>query len=702
LTVKSASNISLYSITTEGDISIPCPAVARAGMMISSGGGNVTFSSTLNPSVANCDLTINSNSDATAGLISLQGMGTEGIFFDNISLYGGVITLGQGVSMTGTLGISNSESMTIAAGDILVGGDFNQLGTASVSLGSNITAGGTVSFNGPLTITKSLGVTGTGGITLSSSILASTPAPDLTLDAGSHSLTIPSLGSSSAPFGALTIRSSNLVLDGDVTSNASISISSSVSISQATILTGNNGISITGAIFSNSDTPSLTLIAPSGPLEIHDLGTTTAPLGTVSLTGSYITLGGSVTSSASIVLSGAATITRSVALTAAQNIALNQDLSRSTDPFNLSLTSTSGTVSVQNLGSSNAPLGNISILGVGSLSPKNLVASGNIDLSGSAITLDASSIVSASGNITINNTGPLTIPVNTIVLQGNFTQTTENSVSLGSSIETAGAISFKGDLTITSSTVLQGTQGVTISKFILASSSFPDLTLDAGSNPLTVVFEGSESNPFGAISLQGSDLTLQGNLYSNTSIVIYPSITISADTVISSMDGYGGLALLKPVTASSGTPSLTVYAANALVDVSSLGSDDFPLGDIVLTGSYLTLNGDIVSSASLEINGAITITGDLALLGSSNITLKKQLLPSTNLFDLTLESTYGTVSVQSLGDNVTPLKNVSLIGTHGVAISGTITTTGLLTITNGEGTTICGPGTYPPCNSQSQ
>jgi hypothetical protein len=286
-------------------------------------------------------------------------------------------------------------------------------------------------------------------------------------------------------------------------------------------------------------------------------------------------------------------------------------------------------------------------------------------------------------------------------VKGNFAQTTESSVSLGTSIETTGTISFAGPLTITGSTVLQGTQGVAIHKSITPGSSAPDLTLNAGTQPLTVVFAGDDSNPFGAISIQGSDLTLQGNLYSNTSIVIYPPVKISADTIINSLNGYGGLALLKPVTASSGNPSLTVYAANALVDVASLGSDEFPLGNVVLTGSYVTLNGDIVSSSAVEIGGAVTITAGLTLIGSSGVTLKNQLLPSTNPFDLTLQACDGSVSVQSLGNSVSPLKNVSLIGVNGVTVSGTITTTGILTIVDEEGTKTCGSGTYPPCNSQS-
>jgi hypothetical protein len=363
-TVKSASDISFFDISTQGDIVIPCPAQLRAGSVISSDGGNITFGNTLNPSIAGCDLTINSNSDKASGAISLKGLGTAGISFDNISLYGGLITLSQSVSLSGTFGISNSEPITISSGNVVVGGSFNQLGTAAVSLGSSITAGGAISFKGPLTIMEPLALVGPKGVTLSGPITASSVAPDITLDVGSHSLILPSLGTSAVPFGAVSIKASNLVLNGDITTDSSIFIGSPISIAQATTLTGVHGISITGTVSASRGTPSLTLLASSGPVETRDLGNETAPLGAVSLTGIYIVLGGNVTSNASIILSGAITITNNISLTADQDITLDQNLSRSTDPFNLTLQASDGSVSVQGLGDSVSPLKNVSLIGM--------------------------------------------------------------------------------------------------------------------------------------------------------------------------------------------------------------------------------------------------------------------------------------------------------------------------------------------------
>jgi hypothetical protein len=701
LTVTNATEASFYDITTAGGkVDIRCPVVFNNGSKttISTAGGPVTFTSSIHPSVATSDFLINT----TAAAINLQALGTEQLPFGTITLTGGDISLNQSIHSGKDLVINNSGKLTLSGGEVWLGGAFQQNGSGSVSLGDSIYAGKAISFVSAVNVTSSTVLQGLGGIVLPSSFTVTGVSSSLTLDAGSYGLTVPSLGSASNPLGALSITASNVILGGDIYSDASIVIKSPVQISRNTTLkstTTTDGISIIGSMTASSANSSLTLQASSGFIEVSSLGSEESPLGNVTLTGSYIRSGGNITSNASIKLSGTVTLTNSIALTASEDVILDQDVMSSTDPFNFTVSSASGSVSVQNLGSEAYPLGNISLIGAGSLTPKNLISSGTIDLTGDAITFDSQSLVSAAGNVTINNTGILTIPAGTLSVAGNFNQEGSGAVSLGTNIETSSSIGFKGALTITGSTTLKGSKGVSINKSIASGSSAPNLTLDAGSNPITVVFAGDDSNPFGAISIQGSDLTLQGNLYSNTSIVIYPSITISADTVINSMDGYGGLALLKPVTASSETPSLTVYAANALVDVSSLGSDEFPLGNVVLTGSYVTLNGDIVSSEAVEISGAVTITGDLTLIGSSNITLKNQLLPSTNPFDLTLQACDGSVSVQSLGNSVSPLKNVSLVGSNGVTILGTITTTGILTITDEEGTTTCGSGTYPPCNS---
>ena len=249
-------------------------------------------------------------------------------------------------------------------------------------------------------------------------------------------------------------------------------------------------------------------------------------------------------------------------------------------------------------------------------------------------------------------------------------------------------------------------------KSIIPGSMAPALTLDAGSSSLTVAFEGSENNPFGAISIMGSNLDLQGNVYSNAFIVINPSIKVTADTVINSLAGTEGVALLQSVMVSNGNPSLTVLAANGPVDVASLGSKEFPLGNISLTGTYVVLRGDIGSIGSIDItsptneiqdvNGTITINQSLKISGSKGINLQDDLVPSTEPFNLTLQAMDGSIHVQSLGYQTNPLKDVSLIAGKEVTVANSITTTGLLTITNGEGTTTCGQGTYPPCNSQFQ
>jgi hypothetical protein len=210
----------------------------------------------------------------------------------------------------------------------------------------------------------------------------------------------------------------------------------------------------------------------------------------------------------------------------------------------------------------------------------------------------------------------------------------------------------------------------------------------------------------------GSNLDLQGNVFSTAFIVINPLMKVTADTMINSLAGTEGVALLQSVVASNGNPSLTVLAANGPVDVASLGSKEFPLGNISLSGTYVVLRGDITSIGSIDVtspmnemktvNGTIIINQSLRILASAGINLQDDLAPSTEPFNLTLQSIDGSIHVQSLGDKISPLNDVSLIAGKAVTVANLITTTGILTIIDEEGTTTCGPGTYPPCNSQSQ
>ena len=195
------------------------------------------------------------------------------------------------------------------------------------------------------------------------------------------------------------------------------------------------------------------------------------------------------------------------------------------------------------------------------------------------------------------------------------------------------------------------------------SSDNPNFTLDAGENPLTIPSLGSETNPFGDLKLTASNLILEGNVYSNSSILIDAAMSISANTTINSLNGVGGITLLGAVTAKSGNPSLNLNAISGATNVNSLGSDGAPLGAVSLIGNTVYLSGNIASISSIDISGPVKLITSSILRGDKGITLDQDLASNADAVDLTLQASSGTISVKNLGTDVAPLKNISIIST---------------------------------------
>ncbi|MBX9923012.1 MAG: filamentous hemagglutinin N-terminal domain-containing protein [Rhabdochlamydiaceae bacterium] len=683
-TIKNAGSVSLFDIgTIGGPISITSPTVTKAPGTINSQGGDVTFSGTILPR----DNDIGGSLVIYAvGAINLQGLGDSTHYFGDISLTGSAITLGSNINASGTVAIANTSLLMIPTGTMTVGG-FTQTGTGTVSLATSIVSTGLISFEGALTIIGATTLQGSKGISIPSSITPNSVDCNLTLNAGSNPMTIKSLGSTAMPFGALSITASMLDLGGDVYSSSSIKIDSPITISTSTKITSADAIGLTltkpVTVAAGSLAPTLTLNATSsGPIDVNSLGSDEAPLGAISLIGNHVYLSGDIASSASVGISGPVTILAPVTLTGDRGISLDQDLVSGADPFDLGLIASNGTVSIKNLGTDLVPLGSIAIASTGSIETGNLISA---------------------GNITITNTGLLTISSGSVSLSGNFTQNGTGAVSLGTSIETQGSISFTGALTITADTTLQGFTGITITSSISPQSNTPNLILDAGTTPLTVTFLSSETNSFGSVTVSASSLILGGDVYASSSIKINPSIAISANTTLDSLEGTGGIVLLKPVTAATGSvaPTLTLSAAGGAADVNSLGSSDAPLGAVSLKGSSVFFSGNVTSTGLLNITGPIYLLNDesISLTGDAGIALDNDLVPNAGSCDLIMQST-GIVTTQNLGSSSYPLNDVFLTASS-IQLQGTITAKSLEINCETCSSGICPPGTYTTCPSLS-
>ncbi|MBX9923011.1 MAG: filamentous hemagglutinin N-terminal domain-containing protein [Rhabdochlamydiaceae bacterium] len=657
----------------------------------------------------------------TQALGSISVSGTEFtatgdlISSGSVTLTGTTITLGSKISATTSVYIANTGPLTIASGSMNLSGDFTQTGTGAVSLAASIVTPGSISFTGPLSILGTTTLQGSKGLTLPVSVTANSPNCNLTLNAGSNSLKIKSLGSEAMPFGSLSITASTIDLGGDMYSSSSIKIDSPITISTDSKIASAdvNGLTLTKpvTVAAGSLAPTLTLDATSaGAVDIKSLGSSTAPLGAVSLIGNHVYLSGDIASNALVAISGPVTLYTAIVVIGDAGITLDQDLSPSADPVDLTLQASNGTVSITNLGTDTSPLRNITIKSSGPIGSGNLICTGGVDLSGTTITLGSN--VTASSYVKIANSDLLTIPSGTLNLTQDFIQSGTGAVSLGASIATPGLITFTGALTITGDTTLQGSTGITISGAIAPGSIAPGsegplLTLNAGTTPLTVNFLSNESNSFGSVTVSASTLTLGGDVYASSAIKISPPIMLSANTTLNSLQGTGGITLLKAVTpaAGSGAPTLTLHAAGGAADVNSLGSSDAPLGAVSLKGSSVFLSGDVTSNAFLSISGPIYLLNDnsISLTGDTGITLDNNLVPNAGLCDLIMQS-IAVVKTQDLGNSSYPLNDVSLT-VASIELQGTITANSLEINCETCASGNCPPGIYSSCpesNSQKQ
>jgi molybdopterin-binding protein len=708
LTLSAPGAISLQSLGSTnslGDVSISGSGVALAGSIGSVGSiditGPVTISSALILSgtsvTLNSDLGAASSTDYNFNIygssITVQNLGT------NISSMGNIILSSSGpiscgnlyslhsITLTGTdiiLGttlvapettnINNTGSLTIS-GTTISTGMFSQKGTGNVSLSASIATGGSISFSGPLTVSGTVSLEGLGGITISGGITPSS-APNLTLNAGANGLQATFTSTALNPFGSLSFTAGSLILGGDLYSTASILIDTPVTISADTTFASSAGnITLSGSLSGNSSNLNLNLTA-LGTISLQSLGSGIVPLRNVTISGDLVDLAGNIISVGLLEITGPVTISSSLTLQGNAGVTLNSNLVP--DSLNLDLTVasyTTGSISVQNLGTISASLGGITLSNIastevaGPISCGNLYSSGNIAIRGTTIGLG--STLSAVGSISIDNEELLTISSGTSITAASFSQKGPGNVSLSAEINTTGLISFSGPLTVSGTVSLEGAGGIIASGGITPSSA-PNLILNAGANALQATFNSTESNPFGSLSITAGSFTLGGGLYSTNAIEINAPITISSNATISS--SAGGITLSEAVNGSSSTQyfDLSLIAQSGTISLQSLGRTG-PLGNVTISGGLVDLAANIISIGLLEITGPITISPSLTLQGNAGVTLNSNLIPDGLNSDLTVASyTTGSISVQNLGTISAPLGSITLSNIASTEVAGPI------------------------------
>ncbi|MBN1914947.1 MAG: filamentous hemagglutinin N-terminal domain-containing protein [Parachlamydiales bacterium] len=348
-----------------------------------------------------------------------------------------------------------------------------------------------------------------------------------------------------------------------------------------------------------------------------------------------------------------------------------------------------------------------------------------LSFTGNALTIDNTLTTTNEGPLLITNSGLLTLTSSAdCTINGNFTQNGTGASSLAGAIAADGSISFATaatltdafaldtssyDQTITFSQTLDGTvagsENLTIDTgngdlFLLGavgqSTRLGILTITQASNVTastmyaasiiqtngsgTTTLSGSLNTLAGGISLNGTKLSLSGNMITTGSV----SLTHTGDLIIT---GGGSTSIDGTFTESGGG---TVRLGGSITTTNTNLTFNDP---IVLTGtSYLSTGtgiGDISLATTLNGGYNLTLTagtGDILFGGTIGNTVSLGALTIASVQDISYPIVKASSITQSLSSGTTIIGGtMTSSGLAGIALTGNIITQNASLITQNEG-----------------
>jgi filamentous hemagglutinin family protein len=640
--IRSVGTASLNSITTKstGFIDISPPAIINQSSVITSNGGPITFANTI--------------SDSTVGSDTLEIIAGTGL-----------------VTLVGNIGALAS---------------FTIISASEVDLGGSITAYDSVSITPDLTLTGSsaIQIQATSGDVSLAAVTSSTTQNFTCISSGDTTVgALTSLGDVNISAdtislsGAITATSLTLVNTGTLTVNAgTINLSGgefnqsgggSVTLATNTINTDGGDVTFAGALNPFiAGSSNLTIVAGAGLVTLDgQVGTVGTAFGSVTVTsGSEVDLVGS------IYAIDAVSIIPSVVLTGASTIQ-----------------ATSGTVSLPGVSSSNSSsfIGYAaSTITVGALS-----GLGNINLTGTAVTLGGS--VTSSTSLTITDSISLSITSGDITLAGSFVESGGGSVTLGNTITAGGGISFADQVSLISNQTVyltaSGSPGIVLSGDVIGSGGGYNLVLTsyAGVNAQNL---GTDGNPLGIVSLV-SDVNSSFTGIAVVGIVeVFAPIVLKADplTLVQTVGpGSSGYYFTFSDTIDS-SPSthyaLKITAAATPISLQGALGSMTPLGAVTVSGtaglslgsSIDTYGGIVTLNPSVVLTGASTIDTTFASASGANIVFGSTVdgdqsltLKAGSSGSITFSSDVGATPLSSLD-----VVSASLINIKNITVKGEI------------------------------
>ncbi|QNI78885.1 filamentous hemagglutinin family outer membrane protein [Synechococcus sp. RS9909] len=637
LTVSGTSALDGSSINTTGAQTYTAAVTLAANTTLTSGGGAISFGSTLNSDGTARDLTLTAGSgdidfdgiiggaqNGALGAVTINAANNvtlsntfSAASFSQATAGGGTFQLGGNLTAsTGAITI-NSNAVDLNA-DLTADGSGQAIAiTGTTDLGGDLSAnGGSITFNSPVSLTdaaRSISTGSTGGdITFSGTLNG---AQDLTLTAGSGDITFSDTVGGSTRLGALTINSATNVTVADTKAFSAASIKQQAGSGTTTF----GGTLNTNAQIDPSGTPvNLNGIDLSGSAFTFKGGVTTTGGGAVAIDNSgLLTIGNSAAFSldGAFAQSGGGSINLGAGITTTDDDIAFSDAITLTNGVSLSTGSGTGTISFSGDINSDSTARALTLTaGTG-----DVVFQSAADVGTAAAGSELASLSISGNNLTLRN----------VTTTGAQTFTATTGINTNSTYTSSGgAITFAGDTVINDALVINTTAGGATGGAVTFSGTLDSESTEANTLAITagnaaIDFDGAVGSALngalGAVTIHSA-----GNLTADVAFKA-ASYTQSAAAAgsLSRFDGAltlsGAFDFIGQALTINGAGN-TIGGAMTVANAGTFTTTDN--ADLSITAAFQqTGNGTSSLGANLTATGGISFAKAIALTGTDAVVL---------------------------------------------------------------------------------
>ncbi|MCK1391869.1 VCBS domain-containing protein [Bradyrhizobium sp. 1] len=689
---SSVTNTGNVTVDATGKLTVNASTISGAGTVTGDGEIELTGNAVLSGGTLknNASIEVSGTGNALDGeTVTNASAGTIEV------LTNGVLTIDQGSVVTniGNVTVDASSKLTVNGATISGAGTVTDNGEIDLT-GNAVLSGGVLKNN------AAFKVSGTGNALHNETITnSSTGAIEvladgaLTIDQGS---TVDNFGNVTVDAsGKLTVNGATISGAGTVTDNGEIDLTGSAVLNGG-VLSNNAAFKVSGAgnalhneTITNSSTGTIEVLA-NGALTI-DQGSDVTNAGNVTVDASgKLTVNG-------VTINGAGTVTDNGEIDLTGNAVLNGGVLKNNAAFKVSGIGNA----LDNEAVTNSSTGKIEVLANG------------------ALTIDQGSVVTNTGNVTVDITGKLTVSGATI--SGTGTVTDDGEIDLaGNAVLSGGVLKNNASLKVSgtgnaldSETVTNAgtievlTNGaLTIDQGSTVNNSTGNLVVD-GNAALRLdhaTISGGAVKGTGTIDVTGASkidggatvsistitadaaLTLDGVTVSGTDITDKSSVAIASTVQLKDGATIQGASGLKGAVNNNGTLEIA-GAATLLNDVVTNTGHVIKIDDgKTLTLSGTEIDGGTINNYSAGTGGTIDVTGDSKIGGNATLNHGAVTVESgyaLTFGDATVAGTaianHGAVNVET--SKKLTLNDASLTG-GALTVSGTLDSTGTTTVTN--------------------